>query len=275
MNHSGEAAEQVFRMTLDGAEVAIRLAGAGAKNLAVLLYTILSQQKKTKGRARLETMLRSGKELDVFNVKNSDMQMFVEKAKQYGILYCVMRDPKGSPDGITPVMVRVEDARRINDIVERFNFAVVNTATVRADIEKSRAEKAPAEPEKAVPEKAVPDRDATDKVVDELFEKPLQKEQAQPENPTAAKMEKSLPSEPISEKPRRSAEGTTKPPERASSGRTSVREELKQIKAAKQQEAESPRREEPQRESKAKQNKPAQHKQPQQRPRKQKKSKER
>ena len=70
MNHSGEAAEQVFRMTLDGAEVAIRLAGAGAKNLAVLLYTILSQQKKTKGRARLETMLRSGKELDVFNVKN-------------------------------------------------------------------------------------------------------------------------------------------------------------------------------------------------------------
>jgi hypothetical protein len=227
-------------MTLDGAEVAIRLAGAGAKNLAVLLYTILSQQKKTKGRARLETMLRSGKELDVFNVKNSDMQMFVEKARQYGILYCVMRDPKGSPDGITPVMVRVEDARRINDIVERFNFAVVNTATVRADIEKS-----------------------------------LQKEQAQPENPTVAKTEKSPPSEPISEKPRSSAEGTTKPPEKASSLRPSVREELRQIKAVKQQEAEAPKREEPQHESKAKQNKPAQHKQPQQRPRKQKRSKER
>jgi hypothetical protein len=270
MNHSGEAAEQVFKMTLDGAEVAIRLAGAGAKNLAVLLYTILSQQKKTKGRARLETMLRSGKELDVFNVKNSDMQMFVDKAKQYGILYCVMRDPKGSPDGITPVMVRVEDARRINDIVERFNFAAVNTATVRADIEKSRADKAP-----AAPEKVVPDRDATDKVVDELFEKPLQKEQAQPENPTVAKTEKSPPSEPILEKPRSSAEGTTKPPEKASYLRPSVREELRQIKAAKQQEAEAPKREEPHRESKAKQNKPAQHKQPQKRPRKQKKSKER
>jgi hypothetical protein len=112
-------------------------------------------------------------------------------------------------------------------------------------------------------------------VVDELFEKPLQKEQAQPENPTVAKTEKSPPSEPILEKPRSSAEGTTKPPEKASYLRPSVREELRQIKAAKQQEAEAPKREEPHRESKAKQNKPAQHKQPQKRPRKQKKSKER
>ena len=45
-NTSGEAAEQVVRMSLDGAEVAVKLAGAGAKKLAILLYSILKDQKK-------------------------------------------------------------------------------------------------------------------------------------------------------------------------------------------------------------------------------------
>ena len=44
-SNSGEAAEQVVRMSLDGAEVAIRLAGNGAKHLAILLYNILSKTK--------------------------------------------------------------------------------------------------------------------------------------------------------------------------------------------------------------------------------------
>ena len=38
MNTSGEAAEQVMRMSLEGAEILIKLTGSGAKNAAVLLY---------------------------------------------------------------------------------------------------------------------------------------------------------------------------------------------------------------------------------------------
>ena len=37
MNTSGEAADQVMRMMLNGAEVLIKLSGSGAKNAAVLL----------------------------------------------------------------------------------------------------------------------------------------------------------------------------------------------------------------------------------------------
>ncbi len=48
MNTGGEAAEQIVRMSLNGVEIAAKITGAGAKHLAVLLYTILSQQKKTK-----------------------------------------------------------------------------------------------------------------------------------------------------------------------------------------------------------------------------------
>ena len=53
MNTSGEAAEQIVRMSLEGFEVAAKITGAGAKNIAVLLYSILKEEKKTKGKARL------------------------------------------------------------------------------------------------------------------------------------------------------------------------------------------------------------------------------
>lgn len=51
MNHAGDAAEQVVRMNLEGAEVALKITGVAAKNLAAALYTILKDQKKTKGKA--------------------------------------------------------------------------------------------------------------------------------------------------------------------------------------------------------------------------------
>ena len=50
MYNSGDAAEQVVRMSLEGAEVALKITGAAAKNLAAALYTVLKDQKKTKGK---------------------------------------------------------------------------------------------------------------------------------------------------------------------------------------------------------------------------------
>lgn len=63
MNHAGDAAEQVVRMSLEGAEVALKITGVAAKNLAAALYTILKDQKKTKGKARIEAMLREKRPL--------------------------------------------------------------------------------------------------------------------------------------------------------------------------------------------------------------------
>ncbi len=69
MSYSGDAAEQVVRLSLETGEVAVKLAGEGAKQLAILLYAILREKKKTKGKTRLTNMLRSGKELKVFAVR--------------------------------------------------------------------------------------------------------------------------------------------------------------------------------------------------------------
>lgn len=208
MNTSGEAADQVVRMSLEVGEAALKITGAGAKQLAVLLYAILNEQKKTRGRARLETLVRSGKPLTVFSVKEQDMKKFVEEAKRYGVLYCAIRNPRGSSDGMVDIMVKEEDASRINRIVERFRFAsVTEAAQIKTEIQKSREEKkksgtkeVPGEKsagnEKSVPEQERPVKSQADLLVDELLGKPVQKEEAQPQNPSLAKTEKSRLSEP-------------------------------------------------------------------------------
>ena len=309
MNTSGEAADQVVRMSLEVGEAALKISGEGAKQLAVLLYAILKEQKKTKGRARLETLVRSGKPLTVFSVKESDLKKFVQEAKRYGILYCAVRDPKGSSDGMVDIMVKEEDAPRINRIVERFKFAsVTEAAQIKTEIQKSREEKSqvkgekaapgkermkepskekaskekmppeklsPGEPQsQAEPEKDRPGKSQEDLLVDELLGTPVQKEEGQQQNPSSGRAAKSRQSEPILGKQRKTAEGTSKLYQPAAPEKPSVREELKEIQAARKKEADAPGRNEPAKDTKTKNQKPLQHKQPQAK-RKTKKSKER
>ena len=235
MNTGGEAAEQILRMSLEGFEVAARITGAGAKNIAILLYSILKEEKKTKGKARLSSMLRSGKELKVFTVKNGDLKKFTQEAKKYGVLYCVLADRKNKdPNAEVDVIARAKDASKISRIVERFNLASVDTASIVTEVEKSRDAKAAdgkevtdgqPEPDIGVQEKA-----EKDKLLDALMGKPIQKEENAP-NPSVAKTEKSPLSEPTSEQPKKSAEGATMTKDE----KPSVKEELRKIKESRKE----------------------------------------
>ena len=232
MNTGGEAAEQIVRMSLEGFEVAAKITGAGAKNITILLYSILKEEKKTKGKARLTSMLRSGKELKVFTVKSGDLKKFTQEAKKYGVLYCVLTDRKNKdPNAEVDVIARAEDASKISRIVERFNLASVDTASIVTEAEKSKdAKDGQSEPDIGVQEKA-----EKDKLLDELMGKPVQKEENAP-NPSVAKTEKSPQSEPTSEQPKKFAEGATMTKDE----KPSVREELRKIKESrKEQEADA------------------------------------
>ena len=173
MYNSGDAAEQVVRMSLEGAEVALKITGAAAKNLAAALYTVLKDQKKTKGKARIEAMLREKRPLKVYTIKKEDAPEFAKQAKGYGILYAPI--PVRKEDDTIDILVVQDDAARANRIVEKFNLTVVDTASIKEDIEKSREERG-SEPE--APEKAAPEKSEDDKLLDELMEKPAQKEKA-------------------------------------------------------------------------------------------------
>lgn len=221
MNTSGEAADQIVRMSLEVGEAALKISGTGAQQIAVLLYAVLKEQKKTRGRARLETLVRSGKPLTVFSVKEGDLRKFVQEAKRYGILYCAVRDPKGSSDGMVDIMVKEEDAPRINRIVERFQFAsVTEAAQIKTEIQRSKEEH----------------------LLDELLGTPVKKEEVRQGNPSSAKTEKIPLSEPISGKQGKSAEGTSKLYHPVLPEKPSVRKELKKIQEAKKKEADAPER---------------------------------
>ena len=281
MSYSGDAAEQVVRLSLETGEVAVKLAGEGAKQLAILLYAILREQKKTKGKTRLTNMLRSGKELKVYAVKDSDLQLFCREAKKYGVLYCVLKD-RDATDGLTDIMVRAEDASKINRIFERFNLATVDMAEIRSEIERSRQEQ-----QAEVPEAPAAAEPMTEQEVDELLDAMLSppqegelpapertapepeqdmdeflasvlgasptREEGQTENPTEGRIEKSRQSEPTSKPKEPTAPGTSDPQERS---RRSVRQELNDIKAEQRQKAEDKAR------GNTKRQKPAQHKAP-------------
>ena len=277
MNTGGEAAEQIVRMSLEGFEVAARITGAGAKNIAILLYSILKEEQKTKGKARLTNMLRSGKELKVFTVKSGDLKKFTQEAKKYGVLYCVLADRENKdPNAEVDVIARAEDASKISRIVERFSLASVDTASIVTEAEKSKGEKAKAdktadvkdadakdgqpEPDVGVEEKAEKDR-----LMDALMGKPLQKEENAP-NPSVAKTEKSPLSEPTLKQQRKPAEGAAM----AKAEKPSVREELRKIKESrKEQEADvSPAKEKSSDRAKKPPAGKTEHKQPQKRKRK-------
>ena len=135
MSYSGDAAEQVVRIGMEGAEMAVRLAGSGAKQLAILLYAILKDQHKTRGKIRLTNMLRSGRELKVFAVQDKDLRLFCTEAKKYGVLYTVLKD-RDANDGLTDIMVRAEDASKINRIFERYKLTTVEMGSVKSQTER-------------------------------------------------------------------------------------------------------------------------------------------
>jgi len=142
MNASSDAAEQVVRISIEGAEFAVKIAGKGAKELAAFLYAALKGSTRTKGKTRLAGLLRSGKELKVFSLNEGDLKRFAQEAKKYGVLYAALKGMKRSEDGMVDIMVKAEDASKINRIFDRFSIAAVDTAEVRHEVLRAAEEKA-------------------------------------------------------------------------------------------------------------------------------------
>ena len=163
MNTGGDAADQVVRMTLEGSEVALKISGEAAKNIAIMLIAALKEEEKTHGKARLGTMLKSGKELKVFSIRQKDLETFSEQAKNYGVLYCVLKNKDGKEENaIIDVLARADDAPKIQRITEKYCFNTTERASVVSEIERGQKEKQQASrnPASALPEKDLSGRDS-------------------------------------------------------------------------------------------------------------------
>lgn len=215
MSYGTEAAEEVVKLSLEGIEVAAKISGKAAERIAVLLYAVLKDQKRSKGKTRLTNMIKSGKELRVFAIRDQDLEKFSREARKYGVLYCVLKDNKAD-DGLTDIMVKAEDAGKINRIFQRFNLYSVEMGKIQKEVMDEKAEKKEeekpvekkeaSEPEKTempvekdeekeVPERVSSERERIDRFLSSVVaEEPPQELKNDNENPTMARTATSLPS---------------------------------------------------------------------------------
>ena len=160
--NTADPAQEVVSIYIEVLKEGFKITGVASKHIAVMLYTMMKDKKQTKGKTRLTNMLKTGKSLKIFTIKAEDLKKFSQEAKKYGVLYCALADKKNSKiDGLVDILVREEDASKVNRIAERFNFADVATIEKELELQKEKERNEPKQPK--TKEKMI---------ADALFEKP-------------------------------------------------------------------------------------------------------
>jgi len=225
-------------ITVKGVECVTNLAGKGAMSLATFLIAALKDQKKTKGKVRMQAF--QGKPTKVFVIARENMKQFSEEAKKYGVRYAAVFS-KNDENGVVDVVVSADDAAKVNRISERFAMSVEEVEKLREDILKSRETKA----QDTEHERTTPPAEKTHTVDDNTLAEmmgepsPEQTVHKQPidiggkeENPTMARAERSNPSAPSFDSSKDTAEVSTM------DERPSVRKQLQEIKEERRERSE-------------------------------------
>ena len=126
--NGGDAAEQMVRILLDGTETVVKITGEGARQLAAFLYAWAQQEHGKNpaqhGRTSMVRLLKSGQELQVFRLRKEEYAAFKPQARQYKLLYAVLRNRR-DPDGLIDVVVRTDEIPRVNHVLERLGYGSV------------------------------------------------------------------------------------------------------------------------------------------------------
>ena len=215
--NASDSAEELIKIYLDGIGFTLRIAGEGSKNLIAFLIAMSKDNRQTKGKARLNNMIKTGKELKIFTIKAENLKKFSQEAKRYGILYCVLADKKNEKiDGVVDIMVRQEDASKVNRIAERFNFEKVTTATIKQ------------EPEENNVVKETQEKSKDEQMADELLAEPKELEEIEnssENSPSNTKTEEESQLENFSDTKNKLEENN----ELYNNGKKSVKKQLEQI----------------------------------------------
>ena len=132
---SGDAADEVVRIMLNGTEVAVRLAGSGIKNLAALLIAWSKKEKKPYGKTNMMRLLKSGEELQVISLDKEQYSQFKALARRK-VLYAPFLNTK-DPDGKVDVVVSSKSIPLVNFILKKIGFGEVEQ-DAKEDISKKK-----------------------------------------------------------------------------------------------------------------------------------------
>ena len=130
----------MVREALQVSEVAIKLSALGIKNALALSLAYAKENPKVKGKTSLDRLLREGKELKIIALKSTDVGKFQDLAKQYGVLFAVIKD-KAQNEKVD-IMFKAEDVAKLNRIYEQLGYAIpkVTTANRKKDPTRRQSE---------------------------------------------------------------------------------------------------------------------------------------
>lgn len=131
----GDAADEFVRIMLNGTEVAIRLTGSAAKNLAALLVAWSKNEKKVYGKTTMMKLLKSGEPLHVLPMTKEQYAKFKSMAKKK-VMYAPFLNKKRS-DGKLDVVISEKSLPLVNHILKRIGYG----EPVKAQAETEEAKK--------------------------------------------------------------------------------------------------------------------------------------
>ena len=136
MDVSGEVADLMVKEGIQLTEASIKLLAAGSKNLAAFLWALAKDNKKLVGKTSMSRLLREGKELRVFHIKESDLEAFKAFAKS-NVLFAAVKD-RDATDGLVDLITNTDFVSQVNLFMERRGYP------------------APAQAQEEAPKKAAP-----------------------------------------------------------------------------------------------------------------------
>jgi len=123
--NGGNEAEQIVNIAFQGIELALKLTGSGTKNLAQFLYSMNKDEKNLNTRSgevkKVQQLLKENKPLQTYKIKLDDVKRFKGLAKQYGVLYTIVRDVK-SEDGRCTVILKEEEVPMLIEILDELGL---------------------------------------------------------------------------------------------------------------------------------------------------------
>jgi hypothetical protein len=114
-------AEQIMHIAFQGVELALKLTGSGTKNLAQLIYSMSKDEKNLNTRSgqvrSVQQLLKENKPLHTYQIKMDDIKKFRGLAKQYGVLFTIVKDIR-SKDSMCTVILKEEEVPMLNQVLD-------------------------------------------------------------------------------------------------------------------------------------------------------------
>ena len=129
--------DQIVRLVLSGSVFFLKVSGQASVELLKFISAAASEESKASGKVRLKSLLQSGSELKVFTLQGDErFNAFKDAAKDYGVKYSVVkRHGEDKEAGIYDIMVKAEDASKINRIIEKYSLVEIaaSVTTTKGD----------------------------------------------------------------------------------------------------------------------------------------------